>query len=73
MLRWREGDNWIVASTRFDIISQGSTLEDAWQRWTSAFAFTMLHHNVDAPPPDILKQWRIKHEMCNVSLNHNKN
>lgn len=73
MLRWREGDNWIVASKKFDVLSQGATLEEAWQRWTSAFAMEMLHHNVEAPPPEVLKQWLVKHELCNVALDHKWN
>jgi hypothetical protein len=73
MLRWREGNSWIVASSKFDVISQGSTLEEAWLRWTSSFAFMMLHHNIEAPPPDILTQWLIKHEQCNISLDHKLN
>jgi hypothetical protein len=73
MLRWREGDNWIVANKRFDVVSQGATLEEAWQSWASAFAMMMLHHNVEAPPPDILKQWLIKHEMCNLAHDNRQN
>ena len=73
MLRWREGDYWIVASKKFDVISQGPTLEEAWQRWTLAFALTMLHHIVEAPPVEVLKNWVVKHELCSVTLNHKWN
>jgi hypothetical protein len=69
MLRWREGNSWIVASSKFDIVSQGSTLEEAWQRWASAFATTMLHHNVEAPPLDVLKRWLVNNELCNMECN----
>jgi hypothetical protein len=66
MLRWKENNTWIVACQKFDVISQGSTLEEAWHRWTSSFALTSLHHNVEAPPPDVLNKWILNHERFNI-------
>lgn len=72
ILRWREGDNWLVACEKFDVLSQGSTLEEAWQRWTSTFALTALWQarrgKVVAPPPDdVLRRWILKDQMCTLN------
>jgi len=73
MLRWREGDYWLVANERFNVLSQGSTLEEAWQRWASQFTFEMLWHSkkgttIPPPDPEVLVRWLTKNEQCNLDL-----
>lgn len=42
LIVWKEGDTWLMGCRRFDILAQGSTLKEAWERFSRAFTIEVL-------------------------------
>ena len=65
LLCWREGEHWLVACRYFDVVAQGPTKEEAFDRFCKTFAMTVILQTdetgnivaMPVPPPDVVKRW----------------
>lgn len=68
LLCWREGEHWLVACKHFDIVAQGPTKEEAFNRFCKVFTATVLDRTTEdggivdmpVPPPDVVEEWERK-------------